>query len=462
MFESSVYIQRRAQLKKDIGSGLILFPGNVESPMNYPANVFRFRQDSSFLYFWGLDEPGLSAVIDLDEDKEIIFGNDVSMEDIIWTGPVPTIKEKSSAVGITETYPVSKLSEMLKTAVSKGKKVHFLPQYRGENVLTLSGLLSLNSGEVNTNASENLIKTVVAQRSFKSPEEIEQIEQALNISYNMHTAAMRMTKPGIYERQVAGIIEGIALSEGCGTSFPVIFSIRGEILHNPYHENLMNDGDIVINDSGGESLLHYASDITRTIPVSGKFTEKQKAIYETVLNAQITAIEAMKPGIKFRDVHMLAVKTIAQGLKDIGLMTGDVDEAVSEGAHAMFMPHGLGHMMGLDVHDMENLGENYVGYDETVERSTQFGTAYLRMAKELKPGYVMTVEPGIYFMPDLIDQWKTVGKFTDFINYDKVEEFRKAGGIRIEDDVLVTETGHRVLGKPIPKTVTDVEMTCAG
>jgi len=462
MFDSHTYIQRRARLKKDMSSGIILFLGNTESPMNYPANVFRFRQDSSFLYFWGLDEPGLSAIIDIDEDREIIFGNDVSIDDIIWTGPLPTMKEKSGAVGVKETLPVSKLNEIVTEATGKGKKVHFLPQYRADNSITIGNLLNMKPEQIKENVSEKLIKAVVSQRSIKSAKEIEQIEQALDTAYEMHTTAMKITKPGIYEREVAGVIEGIASSKGSGTSFPIIFSIHGEILHNPYHENLMKEGNIAINDSGAESLMHYASDITRTIPVGGKFTQKQKDIYEIVLNAQMVAIHAMKPGIMFRDVHMLAVKTIAKGLNNLGLMSGDIDEAVEQGAHAMFMPHGLGHMMGLDVHDMEALGEDYVGYDETVQRSKQFGKASLRMAKALQKGHVMTVEPGIYFVPDLIDQWKAAGKFTEFINYNAVEEFRNAGGIRIEDDVLVTENGHRVLGKPIPKAVEDVEMMCAG
>ncbi len=462
MFEPNVYVQRRAQLKKDITSGLILFIGNNDSPMNYPANVYRFRQDSTFLYFWGLDEPGLSAVIDVDNNREIIFGNDISIDDIIWTGPLPTMKDKCVKVGISESYPVSSLDETLKTAVKKGRKIHFLPQYRGESIITLENLLGIHPAQVNNYASEALIKAVVAQRSTKSTEEIEQIEQAVNIAYKMHTAAMKNTGPGMYEREISGIVEGIALSEGLGTAFPIIYSIHGEILHNPYHANLMKEGNIAIHDSGAESLLHYNSDITRTIPVNGKFTDKQKSIYEVVLNAQVTAIETMKPGIKFKEIHMLAVKTIAQGLTEVGLMTGDTDEAVANGAHALFMPHGLGHQLGLDVHDMEGLGENYVGYDDTVERSSQFGTAYLRMARELKPGFVMTVEPGIYFIPDLIDQWKAAGKYTDFINYSAVEEFRNAGGIRLEDNVLVTESGQRILGEPIPKTVEDVEGACAG
>jgi len=462
MFESNVYIQRRDQLKKDVGSGIILFLGNVESPMNYSANPFRFRQDSSFLYFWGIDDPGLAGLIDIDEDADIIYGADLSIDDIVWTGPQPTVKEKGAAIGVSESAPLTKLHDTIKTALGNGRKIHFLPQYKAENILTMSDLLEIPEGQLNTNVSVELIKAVVAQRSIKSDEEIRQIELALDIAYKMHTTAMKMTKPGMIEREVAGAIEGIALAEGCGTSFPVIFSIHGETLHNPFHENMMKDGDIVVNDSGAESPMHYASDITRTIPVSGSFSAKQKTIYEIVLNAQLKAINAIKPGVKYRDVHLIAVTAIAQGLNEIGLMSGNVDDAVEQGAHALFMPHGVGHMIGLDVHDMEGLGENYVGYDDEAQRSDQFGTAYLRLGKRLKPGYVVTVEPGIYFIPELIDQWKTGKKFTEFINYDTVDEYRDFGGIRIEDNVLVTETENRVLGKPIPKTVDEVETTCSG
>jgi len=354
------------------------------------------------------------------------------------------------------------LSELIGSAQNKKRKIHYLPQYRGENIIKLEQLLGIKAEFITKYVSVEFIKAVVAQRSLKSSEEVKQIEFALKISYEMQTMSMKHTRPDMYEREVAGLMEGIALQMGKGLSFPTIFSIHGETLHNHGYDNLMKAGDIAVNDSGAESLLHYASDITRTIPVSGKFTSKQKEIYQIVLDAQLEAIKAMKPGVKFREVHLIAARVIAKGLKQLGFLKGKTGEIVAAGAHALFFPHGLGHMLGLDVHDMEILGEEYVGYDEKTKRSDQFGLAYLRMGKELKPGHVMTVEPGIYFIPELIDLWKKEKKFTNFIDYGKVEKYRKFGGIRIEDDVLITKDGHRVLGKPIPKTIAEVETMCVG
>ena len=457
MFSVDTYVHRRNELKKQMKSGLVLFLGNEDSPMNYPDNMYHFRQDSSFLYFWGLETQGLAAIIDLDEDREILFGYNFGVDDIVWMGSQLSMTEKARSVGAKESRSLGDLEKYLSEAIRKGRKIHYLPQYRGDNIIKIEKLLGIHPRLVNDYASEELIKAVVALRSVKSDEEVKEIEYALEISYRMQTEAMRLTRPGMYEREIAGLIEGITLTRGKGVSFPIIFSIHGETLHNHGHENLMEDGYLVVNDSGAESLLHYASDITRTFPVSGKFTPEQRDVYEVVLKSQLDAIAAIKPGIKYRDVHMIAAHTIAGGMKDLGFMKGNIESAVEQGAHALFFPHGLGHMMGLDVHDMENLGEQYVGYDEHTERSTQFGLAYLRLAKELQPGYVLTVEPGIYFIPELINLWEAGKKFTDFINYEKVNTFREFGGIRIEDDILVTDDGHRVLGKPIPKTVAEVE-----
>jgi Xaa-Pro aminopeptidase len=458
MFDASVYTKRRNQLKKQLKDGLVLFLGNEESPMNYPANPYHFRQDSSFLYFFGLDSPGLAGVIDIDEERDIIFGNDVEMEDVIWMGYQPLLKQRAEAIGVQETFPLDELGEMLKSAFAKGKSIHFLPPYRPETAMKLERLLGIKAGHVNDYASEVLVKAVVGQRSVKSPEEVEQIEIAMDASYDMHTTAMKMAIPGVFEYEIAGMIEGIALSHGGNIAFPVILSINGQILHNHDHSNKLEKGRLMVNDSGAESPMHYASDITRTTPVGGKFTEKQKDIYQIVLDSQLAAIDSVKPGVKNKDMHLKSSQVITEGLKQLGLMKGNVDEAVSQGAHALFMPHGLGHMMGLDVHDMEDVGENYVGYDQNIQRSDQFGLAYLRLARELKPGFVMTVEPGIYFIPALIDKWKNENKFREFIDYEKVNSYRDFGGIRIEDDVLVTESSGRILGrKPIPKTVKEVE-----
>lgn len=459
MFDAKVYTDRRNRLRKHIGNGIILLPGNTEASFNYPANTYHFRQDSNFLYFFGIDHPDLAGVIDLDENKDYIFGNDVDIDDIIWMGPQPSISDQAAKVGVINTAPLKALTDFVKEAKSKGRKIHFVPPYRGETYKQLEDLLGIPYAEVRSHVSEELIKGIVALRSIKDKFEIVEIEKAVDIAYEMHTTSMRMAMPGVVEREIAGTIEGISLGLGGPVSFPVILSIHGETLHNHYHGNVLKEGRMMVTDAGAETTMHYASDITRTVPVGGKFNQRQKEIYEIVLDANMKTIEATKPGITNKELHLMAAKVIASGLKDLGLMKGDIDAAVAAGAHAMFFPHGLGHMMGLDVHDMEGLGENYVGYDDEVKRSDQFGTAFLRLGRKHQPGFVFTIEPGIYFIPALIDQWKNEKKFTEFINFDKVEPYKDFGGIRIEDDILVTEDGYRVLGTPIPKTVSDIEET---
>ena len=457
MFSADVYIERRKRLRNDIQAGLILFLGNQESPMNYADNQYPFRQDSSFLYFFGLDCPGLAAVIDVEKGTECMFGDDLTVDDIVWTGPQPTLKEKCRKTGISETAGLDKLPDVLNKAVQQGREIHFLPQYRPENVLKIQQLLEIPPSAIAGHVSEPLIRTVIAQRSIKSEQEIAQIEAALDISYEMQTLAMKMSKPGVYERQVASAMQAVVLSHGSVLSFPTIFSIHGETLHNHHYGNKMQAGDMAVNDSGAESPLHYASDITRTIPIGGKFSQRQKEIYAIVLNAQEKAIEAVKPGVEFREIHLLACRALASGLKDLGLMKGDIEQAVQAGAHTLFFQCGLGHMLGLDVHDMEGLGEEFVGYTDSIKRNPEFGFKSLRLAKALEPGFVITVEPGIYFIPELIDRWKATQKNSQYINYESVETYRDFGGIRIEDDVLVTETDHRVLGRPIPRTISEVE-----
>lgn len=461
MFNTEIYKERRKTLKKEFSKGILLFLSNNEMPMNYASNTYHYRQDSTFLYYWGLNEPGVAAVIDLESGKEIIFGDDRPIDDIIWMGFDDTIKNKAESVGVSNVKPFSKLESYIKKVKKSKTKIHFLPQYRADNVIFLSELLNIKYSKINDKVSEKFVKAVIKQRSIKGEEEITEIEKALDTSYLMNTTAMKIIKPRLIEQEVYGTVEGIALSKGNGVSFPVIFSVNGEILHNHSHKNVMRSGQIAVLDSGAETFEGYASDITRTFPVNGKFTQKQKDVYNIVLNSQLQAIEMIKPGVKFKDVHLHSAKVITAGLKELDLMKGDVDEAVEAGAHALFFPHGLGHMMGLDVHDMENLGENFVGYNKSVERSNQFGLAYLRLAKKLEPGFVLTVEPGCYFIPALIDQWKSEKKHSEFINYSKVERYKRFGGIRIEDDVLLTEDGHKVLGKPIPKTVAEVERACA-
>ncbi len=457
MFEKEIYIQRRKRLSQQLKNGLILFTGNTDVPMNYPSNTYHWRQDSTFLYFFGLDYQNMAAIIDLDNGTEHLYGNDVSLDDIIWMGPQISTSQKAEQCGVAKSHSFNSLKQHLSDATQSGRTIHFLPPYRSENKLLLEKLTGIGTGELKSRASVDLIKAVVELRSIKDQLEIAEIEKAIETGWLMHTTAMRMAVPGVYEREIAGTLEGIALAGGGMLSFPAIISVRGETLHNHAHHNQLKKNDLLLVDTGAESKMHYASDHTRTIPVGGKFTSKQKDIYEAVLDALVTGTQAIKPDITNLSVHLLAAATLANRLKDIGLMKGDIKSAVEQGAHALFFPHGLGHMMGLDVHDMEDLGEDFVGYDEEIKRSEIFGTAFLRLGRRYKPGFVLTVEPGCYFIPALIDQWQAEGKFKEFINYDKVNEYRDFGGIRLEDDILVTETGQRVLGRAIPKTVDEVE-----
>jgi Xaa-Pro aminopeptidase len=429
--------------------------------MNYPANTYLFRQDSDFLYFFGLDLPGFTGILDFDSGKDYLFGNDFGMDDIIWMGPQPTVKELAARYGISLTDNLAGLEKTISEALAKKRVVHFLPPYRGETKMTLGRLFKENPCQMKSFASTALIKAVVSMRSLKDTNETDEIEKAVAIAYDMHVTAMKMCREGVKEQDIAGAIEGIALSKGAGTSFPVILSMDGQTLHNHSHANILRKDKLMVTDAGAETNLHYASDITRTTPVGGKFNQLQKEIYEIVLKANTEAIAATRPGASNREVHFLACRVIASGLKECGLMKGDIDEAVNAGAHALFMPHGIGHMMGLDVHDMEALGENFVGYGDNERRSEQFGTAFLRFALTYKPGHVFTIEPGCYFIPELIDMWKAEGRFREFINYDKIKSYMQIGGIRIEDNVLITADGHKVLGKPIPKTISEVESTCA-
>ncbi len=462
MFTKDIYENRRQELKKLVSDGIIIILGNADVSMSYPANIFEFRQDSSFLYYFGLSHPNYAGVIDVDNDKDYIFANDFDIDDIIWMGPQPSVKDLSAKVGVESTAEFSEFSILIKKAISEGKKIHYLPPYRAKNTILLADVLDMKVSDVKPNASEELIKASVKLRSIKSDIEVAEIEKACEIGYMMHTTAMKLAKPGTMESEIAGRIEGLAISFGKMISFPVILSQNGQTLHNHDHSQELEEGRLLLVDCGAENAMNYCSDNTRTLPVGGKFSDKQKAVYNICLKANKECIKAVKPGIKYRDIHFLAAKIIVDGLKEIGIMKGDTDKAVAEGAHTLFMPHGLGHMMGLDVHDMEDYGENFVGYDEETTRSEQFGTAYLRLARELQEGFVLTVEPGIYFIPELTAKFKSEGKFTDFINYDLLEkEYKNFGGIRIEDDILVTKDGSRVLGIPIPKTVEEIEIFMA-
>lgn len=463
MFDKNIYQARRAQLMKNIGKGLILLPGNNDVAYNYKGNTYpHFRQDSTFLYYFGLQHAGMAALLDADSGEAALFGDDLTLEDVVWMGPHPTVAELAAKVGVSKTAPFEKVGEELSRAKAAGRAIHFLPPYRYRNMHQLQQWLGIPPEDQSGQASVALIKAVVSQRAHKSAEEVAEMEKALDITREMHLAVMRGAKPGVREQELAGIAEGIAVSHGGGLSYPVILSINGHILHNHDHGNILKAGDLLLGDFGAETAGRYAGDITRTIPVGGAFSARQKDIYQIVLNAEMEAIAACRPGIQYRDIHLQAARNMAEGLKALGLMKGDLGEAVAQGAHALFFPHGLGHMIGLDVHDMEDLGENYVGYSDKVRRSAQFGTAYLRLARELEPGFAFTVEPGIYFIPELIDQWRAEKKFEAFINYDAVDAYRRFGGIRVEDNVFITETGHRVLGTPIPKMVDELEKLIGG
>jgi Xaa-Pro aminopeptidase len=457
MFSPDTYKKRRNELRAMLPDGIVFFQGNVEVPFNYPANIYTFRQDSTFLYYFGLHEPSLAAIMDIDEGTDCLFGNDSSITDIIWMGQQPSMQEKAASIMACKTKPYTDLASVLQTAMQQGRTIHFLPPYRAETKIQMSELLGISPENQKEKASEPLIKAVVKMRMVKEPQEITQMEKAIDVCYKMHTYAMKNARAGMIEHELSGAIEGIALSHGCRLSFPVILSVNGQILHNHYHGNTMQNGQLLLVDSGAETAMCYAGDITRTFPVSGKFDDRQKTIYNIVLQANLKGIQMSRAGVAFRDVHLAASRTLADGLKEVGLMRGNMEDAVAQGAHTLFFPHGLGHAMGLDVHDMEGLGENYVGYDEHIQRSTEFGLKSIRFGRRLEPNYVVTVEPGIYFIPALIDQWEAEQKLSQFINYDALQEYRNFGGIRIEDGILITDNGNRVLGTPIPKTIEDVE-----
>lgn len=457
LFDKTTYQTRRATLKKQLGKGLILLLGNEESSMNYRDNLYPFRQDSSFLYFFGLDKPGLAGIIDIEEDREIVFGRELTIDEIVWTGPQPSLAEQAVGAGIRDTRPVEASADIVGAARSAGRTVHFLPPYRPENIQKLSEWLGIPAGSVRAQASVPLIKAVVAQRSVKTAEEVAQIEEAVDTTAAMHLAAIRGARDGITEAQLAGGLQSIAIGAGGNLSFPTILTVNGQVLHNHYGPTVMREGRIAICDAGAENAMHYAGDMTRTFPVGKKFTALQRELYDIVLGSQEAAVRALRPGVLFRDVHALAARKLMEGLKAAGIAKGDPEEAVAAGAHTMVFQCGLGHMMGLDVHDMEDLGEEYVGYTDTIKKSKEFGWKSLRLARALEPGFVVTIEPGLYFIPELMDQFGAEKKFFDFFDYGRLGALRDFGGIRIEEDLLITEQGSRLLGKPLAKTAEAIE-----
>ena len=435
------YIRRRAQLKRDMGSGLLLFLGNDEAAMNYADNTYRFRQDSTFFYFFGLDYAGLAAVIDIDEDREIIFGNELTIDDIVWTGTQPSLREMAATVGISDVRPMSELA----TVVSR-KSVHFLPPYRGDHRVWLWELTGVEPAAQPSKASVPFIKAIVSQRNYKTDEEIRLIEESVDLSTEMHLAAYRTVRPGIHESEVAAAVEEVACRHGNQLAFPTIATVQGQVLHNHGFIHDLHDGDIFLLDAGAETHSHYAGDLSSSMPVGERFTDRQAEVYNIHLRSFWAAVDKLQPGRPFREAHIAAATEIARGMKELGLMKGDPAEAAEAGAYALFFPCGLGHMVGLDVHDMENLGEQYVGYAEGTQKSTQFGFKSLRLARPLEPGFVFTVEPGIYFIPELMDKWEAEGQFRDFICYDKLKPWRNFTGLRNELNYVMTPTGARLLG----------------
>ena len=460
MFDKATYVNRRAKLKELVKDGIIILFGNNESPCNFPANgYYPFRQDSSFLYYFGLNRDGLVGVIDIDNDIETLVGNDIDIEDIVWYGSVNSVHDMAQSVGVANTAPMRSLKTICNDALRQKRHIHFLPPYRHDTMIQIFDLLGIHPVQQKESASIELINAVVKMRSSKEQQEIEELERAAVIGYKMHTTAMRLTKPGVTEKFIGGQVDGIANSYGAMVSFPTIFSQHGEIMHGNPSMAKLESGRLVLCDAGAETINNYCSDNTRTYPVNGKFTERQLEIYSIVEACHDYVLKVAKPGVKYMDVHFAVCKLMTDRLKELGLMKGDTEEAVTAGAHAMFLPHGLGHMMGMDVHDMESLDQINVGFDqETRPRLDQFGTNCLRMGRRLEEGFVVTDEPGIYFIPALIDDWKASGHCAEFINFDKLETYKDFGGIRIEDDVLITKDGCRFIGKDrIPYHPKDVE-----
>lgn len=460
MFSKTTYVNRREELKKLVKEGIIVLFGNNESPANFPANGFYpFRQDSSFLYYFGQQRDGLVGVIDVDNNEETLIGDDIDIEDIVWYGSVDSVKDMADEVGVAHSAPMKQLKQICNEALRTHRKVHFLPPYRSDIKIQIFDLLGIHPSQQKSAASMELIKAVVKMRSVKTAEEIEELERAAVVGYKMHTTAMRLTKPGVTEKFVGGQVDGIAHSYGSMVSFPTIFSQHGEIMHGNPSMAVLESGRLALCDAGAETMEHYCSDNTRTYPVSGKFTQKQLDVYNAVVAAHDYTLQLAKPGVKYADVHFGVCRLIFDRMKDLGLAKGDTEEAVRQGAHAMFLPHGLGHMMGMDVHDMESLDQINVGFDEeTRPNLEQFGTNCLRMGRRLEEGFVVTDEPGIYFIPALIDEWRSTGHCKDFLCFDKLDEYKDFGGIRIEDDVLITSDGCRFLGKDrIPYHPQDVE-----
>ena len=456
MFSKETYTARRKKLAETVSGGLILLPGNEESPMNYVDNTYHFRQDSTFLYYFGIDQASLAGIIDADSGESMLFGDDYGIDMIIWTGTLPKISALGERVGVRKVFPFASLSTVVTEAIFKKRQVHFLNPYRADILLRIAELTFTDPGSISEKTSLELTRAVVAQREVKSAEEVIELEKAVDISVDMHLAGMSYARPGMRESEVAAKVAEVAYAANGNPSFPIIATIHGQTLHNHYHGNTLKSGDLFLLDAGAETENRYAGDLSSTFPVDPTFTPLQKELYQVCLNAHMASVSSLNPGTAFMEVHLTACRSIFEGLKGFGLTRGDTEEAVEAGAHALFFPCGTGHMMGLDVHDMENLGEEWVGYDGQA-KSTRFGLKSLRLAKKLRPGFVLTIEPGIYFIPDLIELWKSKKHLVQFLNYSEIEKFRDFSGLRNEEDFLITEDGCRRLGKALPLSIEGVE-----
>lgn len=469
MFSKEVYARRRQTLVAKMADsaaegkrGIALFIGNTEAPAQYKDNCYKFRQDSTWLYFFGIDQPLYAAIIDLDNGNETVFANDVEIGDIIWMGPQPSVASVAASVGIEKSAPYTDLNAAVAKVLAEGRPVHFVKPSRYYNTMKIASLLGCGTDEVAGRFSLALTKAIISMRLVKEDCEIEAIDDACNLGYEMHTVARNSIVPGIIEQEIVGKMDGVTLSKGWGVSFPTILTQHGETLHNHLHDKIIEPGKLMVIDAGAESNVHYASDFTRTYPTSGKFTAKQREIYQIVCDCNEFAFSMTRPGISYREVHLKTMHLMLEELRALDIVRGDVQNMVEAGIAGLFMPHGLGHNMGLDVHDMEDYGENYVGYDDDQSRSPQLGLGSLRMARKLMPGNVITDEPGIYFIPALIEKWKSEKTDQGFVNYSKLESYYDFGGIRLEDDVLVTADGARRLGKErLPISPDDVEAAMA-
>lgn len=469
MFSKEVYARRRQTLVAKMSDsaaegkrGIALFIGNTEAPAQYKDNCYKFRQDSTWLYFFGIDQPLYAAIIDLDNGNETIFANDVEIGDIIWMGPQPSVASIAASVGVEKSAPYTDLNAAVAKVLAEGRPVHFVKPSRYYNTMKIASLLGCGTDEVAGRFSLALTRAIISMRLVKEDCEIEVIDDACNLGYEMHTVARNSIVPGIIEQEIVGKMDGVTLSKGWGVSFPTILTQHGETLHNHLHDKIIEPGKLMVIDAGAESNVHYASDFTRTYPTSGKFTAKQREIYQIVCDCNEFAFSMTRPGISYREVHLKTMHLMLEELRALDIVRGDVQDMVEAGIAGLFMPHGLGHNMGLDVHDMEDYGENYVGYDDDQSRSPQLGLGSLRMARKLVPGNVITDEPGIYFIPALIEKWKSEKTDQGFVNYQKLESYYDFGGIRLEDDVLVTADGARRLGKErLPISPDDVEAAMA-